>query len=109
MSTNKTPHACDLPWCNFDGTNELDHWEQGTYIPGRLGIARCDSPGTGATLPSVGIGALTVDGAPAVYVHIDGRGHDAQADLTLADARRLRDQLEQAIRNAEQISNGGAA
>ena len=103
MSINKTSHVCDLPWCGFGGTNELDHWQPATYVPGRLSIASTCNPGSGATLPAVGIGALTIDGAPAVYVHIDGAGQDAQADLTLADARRLRDQLEQAILNAEEL------
>lgn len=104
MTTELTPHTCDLPWCEYGNTNELDHWQQGTYIPGRLSIAATCEPGAGATLPAVGIGPMTVDGAPAVYVHIDGAGQDAQADLTLADARRLRDQLEHAITNADMLN-----
>lgn len=107
MSINKTSHVCDLSWCDFGGTNELDHWEHATYIPGRLSVTHIESPGSGATVPAVGIGAMTVDGTPAVYVHIDGRGHDAQADLTLADAKRLRDGLDEAIRNANSISDQG--
>lgn len=99
------PHTCNLPWCDFGGSNEVDHWQSTTYVPGRLSIVRIESPGTGATLPAVGIGAMTIDGAPAVYVHIDGAGHDAQADLTLADAKRLRDRLDEAIRNVEGVTN----
>lgn len=98
-----SPHRCNHNWCGFGGSNEIDHWQPATYVPGRLSVTHIEYPGTGATLPTVGIGALTIDGAPAVYVHIDGAGHDAQADLTLADARRLRDQLEQAILNAEEL------
>ena len=104
MSADLTPHACELPWCDYGGTNETDHWANTDYIPGRLSIAATCEPGAGATLPAVGIGAMTVDGSPAVYVHIDGAGQDAQADFTLADARRLRDQLEQAITNAEMLN-----
>lgn len=105
MSINKTSHVCDLPWCGFDGTNEVDHWQPGTYIPGRLSVTHIESPGSGASVPAVGVGALTIDSTPAVYVHIDGESQDAQADLTLADARRLRDQLDEAIRNAAQAGN----
>lgn len=102
MSAQSYPrHACGLSWCENGGTTEVDHWAPTEYVPGRLSIEMMRDP-SGDTLPTVGIGASTIDGVPAVYVHITGGKHDSQADMTLADAIALRDRLDTAIRNAEE-------
>lgn len=100
-------HSCAVPWCANGGSVDRDHWQSLSstdYIPGRLSVeAEIDI--SGVTLPTVGISAATIEGEPAVIVHLTGGSHDSEADLTVADARRLRDHLDRAITNAESLLN----
>lgn len=98
-------HSCSVPWCGNGGSVDRDHWQNllsDDYIPGRLSV-EADIDISGVTLPTVGISAATIEGQPAVVVHLTGSGHDSEADLTVADARRLRHLLDQAITNAESL------
>lgn len=96
---------CALPWCDTTCALPDEHMQVSVYTPATLSLG-FEMDTSGCRFPAVGVGIVwdkTVDrdALPAVSLDISGPNVDADAELRLDEAKRVRAALDVAIQALE--------
>jgi len=101
--------ACSYEWCG-ENCNGRDHSSGGVYVPAILSAIHDDDMGVnGLNGKTIGVGVRynSVDGLPAIFVHIVGGSDDGDAELDWHAALDLSVALDEAISLLHEVLRGG--
>ncbi|WP_143153878.1 hypothetical protein [Rhodococcus rhodnii] len=105
--------ACPYWWCRTSGLVDEHNSLPDKYVTASLSMsANADWEGSRAPALAVGVTldqAYDPDRLPSVLLHMLGVREDSEAELTLAEAVQLREQLDRAIGIVRQLYRDGFA